>query len=202
MSDYDKKTAKIYDSILFLFIHPLRRKIRKIIQNNNFNNILDVCCGTGNQLKYLKKKGIEATGIDLSPDMLEVAKSARVNCFEQNAEGMNFDNDSYDLVMTSFALHEKSHESAAMIIKEMLRVCKPGGHILLADYSLPRYKFDPSRKVVNYIEYIAGEEHYGFYKAYLHSGGLDHLVEPHKLREVQRWKSLMGNVEIRLLQLI
>ena len=146
MSDYGVKTAKIYDPLLHIFIHSLRKKILKIIQENNYKNILDVCCGRGNQLKMLQKHGIPATGIDLSKEMLEVAKSGEVkaHCLEQNAENIDFRENSFDLVMTTFALHEKSNESARKILNEMIRVSQKNGHLMIVDYALPKRKLNIS----------------------------------------------------------
>jgi len=204
MSDYGIKTAKIYDPLLHVFIHSLRKNILKIIQENRYENILDVCCGTGNQLKMLQKHGIPATGIDLSKEMLEVAKTGDVkaNCLEQNAEDIDFREDSFDLVMTTFALHEKSNESGRKILDEMIRVCKKNGHLMIVDYALPKGKLSISRKFVDLVEYIAGEEHYGYYKEYSQSGGLDYLLKGLPLNGIKTIKALSGNVEIKLMELI
>lgn len=204
MSDYGVKTAKIYDPLLHVFIHSLRKKILKIIQENKYESILDVCCGTGKQLKILQKHGINATGIDLSKEMLEVAKSGNVkaHCLEQNAENIDFRENNFDLVMTTFALHEKSNESARNILDEMIRVSKIGGHLMIVDYALPKSNLNISRKVVDVIEYMAGGEHYGFYKKYTQSGGLNYLLKELPLKEIKTIKALSGNVEIKLMELI
>lgn len=202
MSDYGVKTAKIYDPLLHIFIHSLRKRILKIIQENAYENILDVCCGTGNQLKMLQKHGIPATGIDLSKEMLDVANSSDAHCLEQNAESIEFDENTFDLVMTTFALHEKSNESARMILDEMIRVSKKGGHLMIVDYAIPKSKLNISRKVVDFIEYLAGDEHYGFYKEYTQSGGLNYLLKGLPLKEIKTIKALSGNVEIKLMELI
>lgn len=199
MSNYDASSARVYDQVLFIFIWPLRRKIARIIKKGGFKKILDVCCGTGNQLKYLRRKGIEAEGVDLSPHMLQIAHSADIKCREEDAENMNYTSDEFDLVMTSFALHEKSNASAGAILKEMIRVCKPGGHILIADYALT-VPWNISVKAVDLIERLAGEEHNAYYMEYKKLGGLDHLLKDMPLKTVSGRKALMGNVEIRLLE--
>jgi len=202
MSDYGVKTAKIYDPLLHIFIHSLRLKVLKIIKENKYENILDVCCGTGNQLKILQKHGIPATGIDFSKEMLEVAKSGDTHCLEQNAESIEFNENTFDMVMTTFALHEKSNESARKILNEMIRVSKKGGHLMIVDYALPKSVFNISRKAVDFIEYLAGKEHYDFYKKYTQSGGLNYLLKELPLKEVKTIKALSGNVEIKLMELI
>lgn len=51
------------------FIRPIRQKIIAIIKQHRYGAILDVCCGTGEQLKMLKIHGLEGKGIDLSEAM-------------------------------------------------------------------------------------------------------------------------------------
>ncbi len=202
MNDYGVKTAKIYNPLLHIFIHSLRLKVLKIIKENKYENILDVCCGTGNQLKILQKHSIPATGIDLSKEMLEVANSGDAHCLEQNAESIEFKENTFDMVMTTFALHEKSNESARKILDEMIRVSKKGGHLMIVDYSLPKNRLNISRKVVDFIEYLAGKEHYGYYKKYTQSGGLNYLLKELPLKEIKTIKALSGNVDIKLMELI
>ena len=136
--------------------------------------------------------------------MLEVANSGDVkaHCFEQNAEKIDFRENNFDLVMTTFALHEKSNESARKILNEMIRVSKKGGHLMIVDYAIPKSKLNISRKMVDLIEYMAGDEHYGFYKKYTQSGGLHHLAKELPLKEIKTTKALSGNVEIKLMELI
>ena len=58
------KSAKYYDKFLHLFVWRIRKKILEIVIRNKYKTILDVCCGTGNQLKLLKKHGIVGIGVD------------------------------------------------------------------------------------------------------------------------------------------
>ena len=117
--DDSYQSAKYYDAFLHLFVRRIRKKILEITKRNKYQNILDVCCGTGNQLKLFSKHGISGIGIDLSQTMLNVAKSGKMKaeCYEQDAENIDFSDKSFDMVTTTFALHEKSVESAKLILK-------------------------------------------------------------------------------------
>ena len=134
------KSAKYYDKFLHLFVRRIRKRVLQIVKKNRYEKILDVCCGTGNQLKILKKHGIDGTGIDLSKAMLEIAESGKIkaNCFEQDAENINFSNESFDMTMTTFALHEKSNSSAKLILNEMIRLTSKNGHLIIVDFSINR----------------------------------------------------------------
>ena len=172
------KYANIYDPLLFLFIRSIRKKVVALVKKHQYKKILDVCCGTGDQLKLLKKHGFDAKGIDLSESMLNVALGGKLkaDCRLQDATQMRFDNDLFDLSMVVFALHEKHTDSAKKILEEMLRVTRENGHILIVDYEITHQTGPVSKALIYFIEWIAGGEHYRHFKAYLKAGGLPDLL--------------------------
>ncbi|MGM0648488.1 MAG: class I SAM-dependent methyltransferase, partial [Bacteroidota bacterium] len=58
--------APLYDVLLQPFIHKMRLKTATIANSLKVNTAIDLCCGTGHQLKYLRKAGIDAEGVDLN----------------------------------------------------------------------------------------------------------------------------------------
>lgn len=97
--------------------------------------ILDVGCGTGNFSLKLARKGCQVTGIDLSEKMLSLArKKAKeeglpvIFCL-MDAADLQFRNETFDGVisMTSFEFMEEPEKT----MKEMLRVLKKGGSLLI-----------------------------------------------------------------------
>ncbi len=64
--------APIYDSLVF-FIGGLRKRVADKIDIKN-PKIVDFACGTGSQSIAFAKKGYSVIGIDLSPDMLKIAR--------------------------------------------------------------------------------------------------------------------------------
>jgi ubiquinone/menaquinone biosynthesis C-methylase UbiE len=180
--------ARVYDPLLFPFVRPIRKKVVSLVEERRYRKILDVCCGTGDQLKLLKRHGFDAQGIDLSEAMLGVARSGRVkaDCTVQDAAQMRFESGRFDLAMVVFALHEKEGPVARKILEEMLRVTEAGGHLLIVDYEFTR-RTDPfARAFITLIERIAGGEHYWNFKAYIENGGLPPLLSGLPLEEVQR----------------
>jgi len=75
-----------------------------LVKQYRYRSILDVCCGTGDQLKLLKEHGFDSEGIDLSEAMLSVAGQGRhnINCIRQDATQMHYEDARFDLVMTVF----------------------------------------------------------------------------------------------------
>jgi len=181
-------TAKVYDRLLGPFIKPIRRRVLSLVKKYKYTSILDVCCGTGDQLKLLKSHGFEGEGVDLSDAMLEVSKKGkhRADCIKQDATQMHYEDDKFDLAMTAFALHEKDHSSARKIVEEMVRVTKEGGNILIVDYELSEKTSPFSKWMIYFIEWIAGGEHYRNFKSYIRKGGLPELLSGIELREIER----------------
>jgi len=197
-------SAKYYDKFLHLFVWRIRKKILQIVIFNKYKTILDVCCGTGNQLKLLKKHGIEGSGVDLSKAMLEIAESGniKINCYEQDAENINFSNESFDMTMTTFALHEKSNSSAKKILNEMIRLTKINGHLIIVDFSIDDRTSFLSRKGINFIESRAGNDHYKHYKEYVADNGLNALLKGLPLKEIENHYFAFNGVVLKVLQKI
>ncbi len=187
MEEY-RYSAKLYDPLLFLFIRPIRNKVIRLVKQYRYGSILDVCCGTGDQLKLLKQHGFEGEGIDLSDAMLSMAGKGKhkADCIRQDATQMHYEAATFDLAMTAFSLHEKDHASAHKIVEEMVRVTSEGGDILIIDYELSEKTSILSKILIYFIEWIAGGEHYRNFKAYIKKGGLPELLSGITLTEVER----------------
>ena len=104
-----------------------------------FNNILDVGCGTGTLLAKLlnKKPQISIYGLDLSEEMLENAKkklSTYIELVYGEAEALPYDNKKFDIVVMvdSFNYFINPEQAA----REAYRVLKPGGTLVIADKML------------------------------------------------------------------
>jgi len=100
--------------------------------------VLDVACGTGVVAVTAARRGATATGLDLTPQLLERAREnaqiagVDIQWREGDAENLPFDDSSFDVVLSQFG-----HIFAprpAVAIAEMLRVLKPGGTIALATW--------------------------------------------------------------------
>jgi len=183
-----KYSAKVYDRLLSPFISPIRRRVLLLVRKYKYHSILDVCCGTGDQLKLLKAHGFEGKGVDLSDAMLSVARTGerQADCIKQDATKMAYEDAKFDLVMTAFALHEKEHASARKIVEEMIRVTKEGGDILIVDYELSEKTSLFSKWMIWFIEWLAGGEHFKNFRSYIQKGGLPELLSGIELSEVER----------------
>jgi SAM-dependent methyltransferase len=103
------------------------------------DRVLDVATGTGNVALLAAKSGASVTGLDLAPELIEVARSrARdlgltVAWVEGDAEDLPFESASFDCVLSAFGVQfAPRHEVAA---RELVRVCRPGGLIGLVSWT-------------------------------------------------------------------
>lgn len=190
--------APLYDPFLNPFLKNLRKKILEVVIELKPSRIMDVCCGTGYQLKMLIRNGFTAVGIDLSSEMLAVSRRGRwkAPCFKQDATAIDYPDQSFDLVLITMALHEKDPDSRQKILTEMDRILQPNGHLLVADYWLSSGTTGFEHKVIRFIERLAGSEHYQNFRNYEESGGLEQMIPDTKFKHIKDY--FFGNKTIIL----
>ena len=142
--------AHVYDAVVFPF-RSLRHAVADVAHLSSSSRLLDVATGTGAQAFAFAGKVREVVGIDLSGAMLRVAQ--RKNRFpnvtfqQADAAHLPFEDESFDASCVSFALHEMPVSIRERVVREMARVTKPGGSVIIADYALPR------NRVVRWLAY-------------------------------------------------
>jgi ubiquinone/menaquinone biosynthesis C-methylase UbiE len=92
--------------------------------------ILDLGCGAGETSVYFALRGAQVTAVDISPEMIAVAKrladrhGVKIEALTSVAEKMPFPDGAFDLVFGNGVLH---HVDLIPALKEIKRVLKPGG---------------------------------------------------------------------------
>lgn len=133
MKEYYAKTAHLYNS---WHCDPTNesshnfavRELIRLVKHLKAQSVLDVCCGTGRATKSMLDLGIDAYGIDISPDLLQegVSKfsipSSRL--LIGDATALPFEEKQFDVSCILGALHHTARP--CRVIKEMLRVSKFG----------------------------------------------------------------------------
>src|SRR3989442_653522 len=110
---------------------PQAARLVRHARVKNEDRVLDVGCGTGVVAITAARLGAHATGLDLTPELLERAReNARISEVsiefrEGDAESLPFEDSSFDVVLSQFGHIFAPRPEVA--ISEMLRVLKPGG---------------------------------------------------------------------------
>lgn len=118
------------------YFFPVGEKGReKIVEKLTSGSVLDVACGTGTLLELAGKKGLECFGIDLSGGMLAEAKRKIPEAEIRQASyyELPYPDERFDYVVATNAL-SGAHIDAKKVLLEMLRVCRVGGCIYIAEW--------------------------------------------------------------------
>lgn len=99
--------------------------------------ILDLAAGTGTSSVALAKSGADVTAADFSAGMIEVGrrKHPGFTFVEADAMALPFADDEFDAVTISFGL--RNVEDPKKALSEMFRVLKPGGRLVICEFSKP-----------------------------------------------------------------
>lgn len=124
----------------FAFDRANIRALQRLDLDRSTARILDVGCGSGAGLIQFLRLGFQQTlmsGVDISEDRIAGAKTvmplADLRC--ESADAMSYADGTFDLVFesTMFVLLP-SEDTARGIAREMIRVTRPGGYLMLIDW--------------------------------------------------------------------
>ncbi len=128
---YDQKETVYYSK----FPKISCRDVADRLKNYEYKKLLDIGCGTGYLIELLKKqKEAEYYGLDLSPEMIKVAKSKfdeSVTLTIGSADDLPYFSQEFDVVCCVQSFHHYPYPKKAM--QEAYRVLKPGGLYILSD---------------------------------------------------------------------
>ena len=112
-----------------------RKKVLKEVDPEPGQVVLDLAAGTGSSSIVFLKPGVRVIASDFSNGMLEVGRQRHPELEFVFADAMKlpFENNSMDAVTISFGL--RNVEKPKIALQEMLRVLKPGGKVVICEFS-------------------------------------------------------------------
>ena len=160
----------------------------KLSQPMNTDTVLDVACGGGIISCEFAKIVSQVTGIDLTPAMIEQAKSLQkekqlknINWKIGDVLNLPFDDNSFSIVVTRYSFHHLIDPQKAL--EEMKRVCMPNGKVVVIDVTPDKDKVD----LYDQVEKLRDSSHvraltFSELKSMMEKTGLVNLkTEPHDL---------------------
>ena len=144
--------AGVYDQIFGKVFHEGRESIIRNLNVQPNEHILEVGVGTGLALPMYPRH-CRIVGIDLSDGMLAKAKEragahhlAHVQLHRMDAGAMEFGDDSFDAVVAAYVV--TAVPDYRKVVNEMIRVCRPGGRIIMLNH------FSNGNKVIAAVERV------------------------------------------------
>ena len=117
-----------------------RNRAAQIVANWNPKDIIDLATGTGDLALAIQRKLPESqiVGADFLPEMLEIANRKGLRqTMVANAMKLPCADSSFDCITVAFGLRNMENSGAAL--REMARILRKGGHLLILEFSLPRF---------------------------------------------------------------
>lgn len=128
----------VYDLLFDAILQPGRRRAISAMSIEPGDNILEVGVGTGLSLP-LYPDGCQVTGIDISLPMLQKAAEkvvrlgkTNINLKRMSAERLKSPEAAFDKVLLSYVI--SAVEKPACVLREVHRVCRPGGRVLFLNH--------------------------------------------------------------------
>ncbi|CAL2059119.1 bifunctional demethylmenaquinone methyltransferase/2-methoxy-6-polyprenyl-1,4-benzoquinol methylase UbiE [Tenacibaculum sp. 190524A05c] len=136
-----------------------RKKVVKLVSENNPKQILDIATGTGDlALMMAELNPDKIVGLDISPGMLEVGKqkinkaklSDKIEMVVGDSENIPFEDNTFDAITVSFGV--RNFENLDKGLQEIHRVLKPGGKFVVLETSNPtKFPFKQGYKLYTNI---------------------------------------------------
>ena len=149
VNDLFARIARRYDLINDLQSFGLhrswKRRVAELAAVLPGTRALDLCCGTGDIAFALAQCGADVTGLDFSPQMLEIAAARQKkisnseirnpNFTQGDAQQLPFPENSFDIVTVGYGLRNLASWERGL--EEMRRVARPGARIIVLDFGKP-----------------------------------------------------------------
>jgi ubiquinone/menaquinone biosynthesis C-methylase UbiE len=214
MSDLNKQRIDPYRSVARFFplisrliewsLGGIRRDLLLLLKKRGLTRILDLGCGTGDLSRIFADRGFQPVGLDVSPAMLSRARktAARIPPFPLVlGDGFHLPfKPLLDAAVMRFVFHEMEPLLREKAWKEMARVVRPGGLLILIDFTLPERPGLFARlgfSVIHFIEHRMDAiypPHYIHYKELLEKGGTAAWIERHGAVTVESKRYFGGSI--------
>ena len=163
VKDFYNTHYKRFDSSRYRVWKAVREFVENIPKNSF---VFESGCGNGKNLIYMNNHGIKTCGIDFSYRLVDICKKKGLNVDEADIRSLPYKDNTFDYVISIAVIHHLHREKDRIkSINEMIRVCKPGGKILVSCWSVEQ-EADSKRNFVfgdNSVKWVDTERYYYIY---------------------------------------
>ena len=139
MSHYDKVAPRYINNFdepyTQEYTNYLNREFEKVLHSGNLGNVTDICCGSGEALSFLSPRITRGIGVDVSMEMLTVARRRNPNpnllFVQADATMLPLADCSFDHVITWGGVHHVNDRLT--LFREIFRILKPGGRFIFRE---------------------------------------------------------------------
>ena len=164
------------------FLLRAKHKVCSLIEELGKSRVLEVGCGTCLQSVMIARRGITVTAVDRSEALFPSLKSPRLpptfSFFQADGRDLPFRNGRFDLALISMAIHEMEPEGRIPTLREMIRILREEGVLLIMDFD---FQLETDRSlaalIIRIIERIAGKEHHRNFRDFMAAGGIPRLLQ-------------------------
>jgi demethylmenaquinone methyltransferase/2-methoxy-6-polyprenyl-1,4-benzoquinol methylase len=130
-----KNYDKANDLLSFGSARIWRKKVAKLVNSQPGQTILDLAAGTGSSSIVFLREGVKVVAADFSKGMLEEGRKRHpeLEFVFADASSLPFADQEFDTVTISFGI--RNVEKTEVALSEMLRVLKPGGKLVVCEFS-------------------------------------------------------------------
>ena len=142
-------------NILAQQIMPVSEALIQAVDPRPGERVLDIACGSGNAALIAARRYCDVTGIDYVPALIDRAKQraaadgVSVDFRVADAQALPFPDASFDVVVSCFGIMFAPDQGKAAA--ELLRVCKPGGRIALANWKPEGFGGEIFRETARFV---------------------------------------------------
>lgn len=133
--DYLKKTIAVYDAKADYYAkklddyapRPEQEKFVSLLPSHA--KILDAGCGPGRDCEYFASHGFRVIGIDLSENLLSIAKQRvpQADFFKQDFRSLRFPKELFDGIWACASLLHLKRKDISTVLRSFFQILKPGG---------------------------------------------------------------------------